>query len=299
MFTLTVLGSGSAGNCALIASDQCRLLVDAGLSARQIVKRLAQVGVSPDQLDGVLLTHEHGDHAAGLEVLCRQFKELPIYCNSLTSEALRYHSTLAAHRHWRLFATSSDFEIKDFAIQTFPVPHDAVDPNGFVFHHGHAALGFLTDLGFVTKLVQERIRAATALLIETNHDNALLAADTKRPWAVKQRIMSRHGHLSNEAAAGVVAQLLQAGSRLRRAVLCHLSRDCNRPELAIETMRRQGCGGAVEFGIVCAAQAQVSEALCVESAPPLPPRAAEPPEPPVVAETPGSFQMDMFGEMAA
>jgi phosphoribosyl 1,2-cyclic phosphodiesterase len=301
MFTLTVLGSGSAGNCALIASEGCRLLVDAGLSARQIIKRLAQVGVTPDQLDGVLLTHEHGDHASGLEVLCRQFKELPIYCNSLTAEVLRHNSTLGAHSHWRLFATGSDFEIKDFAVQTFPVPHDAVDPAGFVFHRGNAALGFLTDLGFVTKLVHERVREASALLIETNHDSALLAACTKRPWSVKQRIMSRHGHLSNEAAAGVVCQLLTAGSRLQRAILCHLSRDCNRPELAIETMRKQGCGGALEMTLLCAAQGQISEPLLVEPLALLPKRAPEPePECSRVAETPENYpsQLDLFGALA-
>ncbi len=307
MFTLTVLGSGSAGNCALLTTENCRLLVDAGLSARQTVARLAQVGLAPDQLDGVLLTHEHCDHASGLDVLCRKFKELPIYCNALTAEVLRHDGgCLAAHGNWRLFKTGGDFEIKDIAVQTFPVPHDAVDPVGYMFHHGRAALGYLTDLGFATKLVHERVRAATTLLIETNHDSALLSADTKRPWSVKQRIMSRHGHLSNEAAAAVVAQMLAGGARLRRTVLGHLSRDCNRPDLAIHTMRTQGGDGAVSLEIIAASQAEVSRRLTVEDRPPDP--ILIEPEPAVarVAESSAAapvknrdtLQMDLFGALA-
>ena len=114
-----MLGSGSAGNAALIATDHCRLLVDGGLSARQLVKRLELCGVKPEQLDGVLLTHEHGDHVCGLEVLCRKY-HVPIYCNSLTAEAIRCGS-LGQHRNWRIFRTGSEFSICDITVQTFPV----------------------------------------------------------------------------------------------------------------------------------------------------------------------------------
>ncbi len=307
MFTLTVLGSGSAGNCALLATDQCRLLVDAGLSARQIVVRLEQAGVRPEELDGVLLTHEHCDHAGGLEVLCRKHESLPIYCNPLTAEVMRREGNcLGKHRNWRLFQTGADFEVKDVAVQTFAVPHDAVEPVNFMFHHGRAALGYLTDLGFATKLVHERVRAATTLLIETNHDTALLNADTKRPWAVKQRITSRHGHLSNEAAAGVVATLLAGGAKLRRAVLGHLSRDCNRPELAIETMRRLGGEGVAELEILAAAQGEVSARLVVADRPEEPPapeaasgRVGEEAPPRVARKRNDLLQLDLFGTAAA
>jgi phosphoribosyl 1,2-cyclic phosphodiesterase len=301
MFTLTVLGSGSAGNCALVATDRCRVLVDAGLSARQMVHRLEQIGVGPEQLDGILLTHEHGDHCAGLEVLCRRFASVPIYCNALTADALRHSGCLREHRNWRLFPTGGDFEICDIAIQTFPVPHDAVDPVGFMFHHGAAALGLLTDLGFATKLVHERVRAATTLLIETNHDSALLSACTKRPWSVKQRIMSRHGHLSNEAAAGVIDQVLQGGGQLRRAVLGHLSRDCNRPELALRAMRGSAGGEAGALEIYCASQGQISAQMVIEPAPRT--ESKPPPESLRVAEvaaatTRMNLQMDWFGALA-
>src|ERR1044071_2894267 len=133
-----MLGSGSAGNSALVATDHCRLLVDGGLSARQLVLRLEQCGVKPNQLDGILLTHEHGDHVCGLEVLCRKFR-IPIYCNSLTAEAIR-SGHLSDHPNWRLFRTGSDFSVCDIAIETFPFPHDAVDPVGYIFHSGSSAL---------------------------------------------------------------------------------------------------------------------------------------------------------------
>lgn len=297
MFTLTVLASGSAGNCALVATEQCRLLVDAGISARQIALRLELAGICPEQLDGILLTHEHGDHTAGLEVLCRRFASVPVYGNAATAGAVRYAGSLKEHRNWRVFPTGGDFQIGDIGVQTFSVPHDAADPVGFVFQHGDAALGFLTDLGFATKLVHERVRLATTLLIETNHDSALLSADTRRPWSVKQRIMSRHGHLSNEAAAAVIGQTLAGGGQLRRAVLGHLSRDCNRPELALATLRREGGEGVAEIELVCAAQGEMGAPLAIE---PPPKPEPEPLENPRLAEEPGAFssQMDLFGAMA-
>jgi phosphoribosyl 1,2-cyclic phosphodiesterase len=202
-----MLGSGSAGNSALVATDHCKILVDGGLSARQLVLRLEQRGVMPEQIDGVLLTHEHGDHICGLEVLCRKF-DVPIYCNALTAEAVRSDRSFERHRNWRIFATGAEFSICDITVQTFPVPHDAVDPLGFAFHAGSGSLGFITDLGYVTKMIVERLRRVQTLVIETNHDEKLLQNDTHRPWPVKQRIQSRHGHLSNAAAAGVIEELL-------------------------------------------------------------------------------------------
>jgi phosphoribosyl 1,2-cyclic phosphodiesterase len=234
MFHLTILGSGSAGNCALVETPKSRILIDGGLSCLQIRQRLALCGVNPLELDGILLTHEHGDHAGGLDVWCKHF-QTPIYANALTAEALKRQAPELA-KDWRIFVTGSDFVIKDIAIQTFSVPHDAMDPVGFVLHHGASALGFLTDLGFATKLACERVKQAQTLVIEANHDEHLLQNDTKRPWSTKQRIMSRHGHLSNAAAASVVAGI--AGDKLRRTVLGHLSRDCNSPDLAAEAVRQ-------------------------------------------------------------
>ncbi len=257
MFSLTMLGSGSSGNASLIMTEHCRLLVDGGLSARQLVRRLEACGVRPEQLDGVLLTHEHGDHVCGLEVLCRKFA-VPIYCNALTAEAIRYGcDSLGAHRNWRLFRTGAEFTICDITVQTFPVPHDAVEPVGYAFHAGRSALGFITDLGHPTKMLIERLREVHTLVIETNHDEKLLQACQVRPWPVKQRIMSRHGHLSNAAAAGVIEQLLSG--KIDRVVLGHLSRDCNTPELARAAVANVlSRAGRSEVEIFCADQREVS-----------------------------------------
>lgn len=258
MFSLTMLGSGSAGNAALIATDHCRLLVDGGLSARQLMVRLELCGVKPEQLDGVLLTHEHGDHVCGLDVLCRKF-HVPIYCNALTAEAIRCPATagLGKHRNWRIFRTGAEFSICDIIVQTFPVPHDAVEPVGYAFHAGKCGLGFITDLGYATKMLVERLREVHTLVIETNHDEKLLQACQYRPWPVKQRIMSRHGHLSNAAAASVIEQLLPG--KIERVVLGHLSRDCNNPELAKGAVQAllAKCGRE-QVEVFCADQREIS-----------------------------------------
>lgn len=252
MFDLHVLASGSAGNSAVVEAGGSRILIDCGLSARQISLRLQSVGIDPSSLSGILITHEHGDHISGLEVLCKKHS-IPVYCNAATARAIGAKVKM----DWRHFQSGSDFSIGDFVIQTFSVPHDAEEPVGFVLNHGNASLGFVTDLGFATKLVFERVRHVQTLLIETNHDEHLLQNDTRRPWSVKQRIMSRHGHLSNHAAADVAGQLL--GNRLRRVILGHLSRDCNSPELAVGAMRSHldaRDGQAVE--VYCASQSEPS-----------------------------------------
>jgi phosphoribosyl 1,2-cyclic phosphodiesterase len=251
-----MLGSGSAGNSALVSTGHCNILVDGGLSARQLTLRLEQCGVRLEQLDGVLLTHEHGDHICGLEVLCRKH-QVPIYANTLTAEAVRSDSALDEHRNWRIFRTGAEFSICDISVQAFTVPHDAVDPVGFLFCASNRALGFITDLGYATKMLVERLREAHTLVIETNHDEKLLQADPYRPWPVKQRIMSRHGHLSNTAAAVVISELLPG--KVERVVLGHLSRDCNTPDLACSAVRTI-CEkmGNDKLEVFCASQSEIS-----------------------------------------
>lgn len=261
MFQITLLGSGSAGNCTLIESSGCRLLVDGGLSARQITVRLASVGVDPAMIDGILITHEHTDHVGGLRVLCKK-TPIPVYCTRLTAEVLR-KDHLAAHPDVRQFQAGASFTIGDIGVETFSVPHDAVDPVGFTFHNGDASLGFLTDLGKCTALARQRVRGVSTLVIETNHDEKTLQNDPHRPWALKQRIMSIHGHLSNAAAAAELAGLVEHG--LQRAILCHLSRDCNSPELALGEVRSRlaAAGDANAVEVFCAGQHDVSPRFAI------------------------------------
>lgn len=227
----TILGSGSGGNCAYLETDDTRLLIDAGFSARQIRQRLAEIERSPETLHGILITHEHSDHIQGLAVLCARL-QIPIYCNRLTRDATE--RALEHRFDARLFPTGGAFDIGDVHVETFSVPHDAQDPVGFLLRTTAGNIGFLTDLGHATRLVIERVRPAHVLVLETNHDERLLQEDTRRPWSVKQRIQSRHGHLSNDAAAATAIEVVSGD--LRHLYLGHLSRDCNRPELAHRTV---------------------------------------------------------------
>ncbi len=250
----TILGSGSGGNCAYLESGETRLLIDAGFSARQIRERLAAIGRGPETLSGVVITHEHGDHIQGLGVLCEKLG-IPVYANRLTRDAIG--RVCEKKLCYRVFETGSTFAVGDVEVQSFSVPHDAMDPVGFVLRTTAGQIGFLTDLGHVTKLVMERVRQSKVLVLEANHDLKLILEDTRRPWSTKQRILSRHGHLSNDAAAEVAAELVPTG--IETIYLGHLSRDCNRPELAMATVKRRLDGiGAIQVKLENTSQ----EAAC-------------------------------------
>ena len=256
---LTILGSGSSGNCAFVETDETRILIDAGFSGRQIRQRLETIGRLPEGLHGILITHEHADHIQGLAGLAARL-EIPVYCNRDTKEAIT--AEVKAPLQFRLFNTGDSFEVGDFSVNTFPVPHDAVDPTGFVVETNGACFGFLTDLGHATKLVIERVRRANVLVLETNHDLKLLQEDVRRPWSVKQRILSRHGHLSNDAAAEVAEQIVHSG--LSRLYLGHLSKDCNRHELAHQAVAgRLKMIGATHVEILATHQDRPCETLAL------------------------------------
>lgn len=223
----TILGSGSSGNSAYLETNETRMLVDVGFSPRQIRQRLAGIGRAPENLTAILITHEHSDHIQGLVGIAEKLR-IPVYCNRATAEEI--DRQLNAKLEYRLFVTGNGFEVGDIAVETFPVPHDAQDPVGYLLRTSAGTFGFATDLGHVTKLVVERARVAQVLVLEANHDVKMLQNCLHRPWSLKQRILSRHGHLSNEAAADATAEIMS--DTLRHLYLGHLSRDCNRPELA-------------------------------------------------------------------
>ena len=229
----TILGSGSGGNCAYLEAGETRLLIDAGFSGRQIRHRMATLGRVPETLSGILITHEHSDHICGLAVIAER-TGIPVYCNRLTREAIEF--SLKVKLNFRTFETGAGFDLGDVGVDTFSIPHDAQDPVGFLLRTQSGNIGFLTDLGHATKLVVERVRPANVLVLEANYDPKLLQEDTRRPWSVKQRIQSRHGHLSNEAAGKVATEIVT--SELQHIYLGHLSGDCNRPALAHSTVQK-------------------------------------------------------------
>lgn len=224
---LAILGSGSAGNSAYLETEKTRILIDAGFSCAQIKSRLEILGRSPADLDAILVTHEHGDHVRGIKVLHSRFG-VPVFANRLTHEWMerQFDCSIQCHR----FETGHQFDIGDIRVESFHVPHDAQDPVGFAIRTPGAMIGFLTDLGHVTAAIQKRIEDAHALVLEANYDQRMLEEDMVRPWSVKQRIMSRHGHLSNEDAGNLAGKL--AIRSLEHLYLGHLSRDCNTPQKA-------------------------------------------------------------------
>ncbi len=256
MVRLTVLGSGSSGNCAVVSTGATTLLVDAGLSARQICLRLELAGFSPDRIDGILLTHEHQDHTQGLRIFCQK-RAIPLLCTALTREALARDGSFRAPPAWRVMQTGSRFAFRDLEIECFPVPHDAVDPVGFAIADDESRLGFLSDVGHITHLIRDRLAGADSLFVEANYDHALLEADTKRPWSIKQRISSRHGHLSNQQTAELIDEL--AHPALHQIVLGHLSDDCNDPALAVRHIREVlDRKGLHETAVRCASRREVT-----------------------------------------
>jgi len=225
-----ILGSGSSGNSALIATEGARVLVDAGFSERRLGRLLAAVGTSLRQVDAVFLTHEHGDHASGIEGL-RRHPHLQIFANHATARAVQ--EGLSYRPAWKTFATGDSFRFRDLEVDSFSVPHDAHDPVGFRFSSGpeedlferRHTLAWVTDLGHVPPHVRERLRECDVVVVESNHCPRMLQEDGRRSWSTKQRISGRHGHLSNAATGELLASV--ASPRWRRIYLTHLSRDCN------------------------------------------------------------------------
>jgi phosphoribosyl 1,2-cyclic phosphodiesterase len=227
------LASGSSGNCTYVASDRTRILIDAGLSGKQTATRLAVLETDVADLNAVCLTHEHDDHKASVGILHRK-AGVALYANAGTMEAVTRDARLAA-LPWNVFSTGSAFEVGDLQLEPFSVPHDSYDPVGFVVCCNGARAGVVTDMGMATTVVRERLRRCQVVVIESNHDEQMLR-DAQRPWSLKQRIAGRQGHLSNQQAGELLADI--AGDGLRVAFLAHLSSDCNSPTLAVKTVKR-------------------------------------------------------------
>jgi len=229
---VSILGSGSGGNATVVSCSAGVYLVDVGLSAKQMVMRLEQQGINPDTLSGIFLTHEHSDHARGLDVFLRK-RKVPVYANALTKEALQWG--MKSEVRWKVFQTGRAFDASGLSVTAFPIPHDAAEPVGFVMEAQTSRFGLLTDVGYITESMRHHLKGVDALFIEANYDEELLEADTKRPWATKQRIASRHGHLSNTQAGELVADV--GCERLKYLLLGHLSNDCNTAEVAVKTIQ--------------------------------------------------------------
>ena len=233
---VSVLASGSRGNSAVIESSRARLLVDAGVSCRETFKRLKLGGLEPRSLSAILITHEHSDHVYGLATLAKKL-DIPVFMTGGTHQAwarsLRDDSgQLPTLAKLEIFSAGRQFQIADITVMPFTIPHDAADPVGFTFHAEGAKIAFATDLGYMPASVRDHLRRCDVLILESNHDVEMLRVGPY-PWSVNQRVMSRVGHLSNDALAQFFAEDYDGGAS--HIVLAHLSEQNNHPEVARRT----------------------------------------------------------------
>ncbi|GAB4341328.1 MAG: MBL fold metallo-hydrolase [Candidatus Abyssubacteria bacterium] len=217
--SVQVLASGSSGNCILIKSEGFNLLIDAGLSGRELVRRLECANLAPDEVSALVVTHEHQDHARGVGVFSRRYG-VPVYMNSGTLRVLDVGKLPTV----QTFETGDTLRFAHLTIHTYPVPHDAADPIGLRIENSAWRIGVALDMGYPTRLVKQRLAGVDLLILEFNHDVQMLRG-CNRPWELKQRILSKRGHMSNDAALLLLCELMHA--RLQAVVLAHISREAN------------------------------------------------------------------------
>lgn len=229
---MNILASGSTGNAMVVCGKGVRLLVDAGLSARKIEQLLASQGMSGEELDGILVTHEHSDHIRGLGPFARKYR-LKVYANAGTWRAMEGQIGELEEDQKQVFETGSPLDFGLLRAESFAISHDAAEPVGFCFYEGDSKLSIATDLGYISANVREKIADSDVLVLEANHDVEMLRVG-RYPWNVKRRILGDTGHLSNEAAGEGLCGLVT--ERTKRVYLAHLSKDHNLMELARMTV---------------------------------------------------------------
>lgn len=247
MVKVSVLASSSSGNCTLVATERTRILVDAGLSRKETFERLAVSDISPSSLTAILVTHEHSDHIAGLASIAKKLR-IPIYVSRLTAPAIPWPEEFTPQLE--LFPAGSTFPVGDIDVTSFTIPHDAADPVGFSLRAEGIKVSIATDLGYMPESIRFHLRGSDVLLLEANHDLEMLKVGPY-PWALKQRIMGRNGHLSNDVACTFIRNDLDTSTST--LILGHLSAQNNHPEI-VRLMADQALGGRSLFTRVIVAE---------------------------------------------
>ncbi|MDF2520223.1 MAG: beta-lactamase domain protein [Clostridia bacterium] len=230
---LCSLSSGSSGNCIYVGTEDSGVLIDCGISGKEIFEGLKNIGVCTSNIKGILVTHEHSDHTKGIGVVSRKLN-IPIYANAKTWEGIGGSIGNIKTENIKMFDTGKDFYINEINIKPYSIPHDAADPVGYSFTQENRKVCIATDLGHFSEEVKANIKASDMVLLESNHDIEMLKV-SQYPYFLKRRILSDVGHLSNEAAGAAVLELLESG--VRRILLGHLSKENNFPELAYQTVK--------------------------------------------------------------
>ncbi|MBU6383289.1 MAG: MBL fold metallo-hydrolase [Verrucomicrobia bacterium] len=227
MFGFLPLASGSKGNCLFVGSQTTRVLIDAGLSCTAILQRLAEASIDPHTIQAILITHEHSDHIQGLPLLARKLG-VPVLANADTAKGI--YAALGERPKFKIFTTGETFQFGDLVVHPFSVPHDTLDPVAFTIQTGGIKLGICTDLGHATSLIKKQLERCDFLYLEANHDPSMVHA-SNRPAMLKQRILGKSGHLSNEQCAELLIAVFHPG--LKHVHLAHLSSECNAEERAL------------------------------------------------------------------
>ena len=251
---ICVLGSGSSGNSTFVEQNGTRLLVDAGLRAKEIVERLALINVDASTLNGILISHEHQDHIQGAAAIARKFK-VPVYISSRAREHASFSFQLVHHYP---VSAGVPVQIGAITVTPFSTPHDSIDPLGFALRAQQCRACVITDIGYVTETIRERLRNSDIVIIESNHDLEMLRSGPY-PWSLKQRVMSNYGHLSNEALAYFFSEYFDGTQR--KVMLTHLSRQNNHPQIAYVSALRALEKKSRDTDLHISLQDEVSEIL--------------------------------------
>ena len=235
MFKFCSLFSGSSGNCLLVESENSKVLIDAGGSAKKIVEALSLIGVKPEDLKAIVVTHEHSDHVKSLGTLSKKFN-IPVFANIETWNAMPEQKEKILTENQKTFTVNKDFEIEDLKFCPFNIPHDAANPCGFNIYHDNKKISIATDLGHITSEIMEHLAKSSFALLESNYDLNVLKC-SRYPYTLKQRIAGPLGHLSNETSGKVISKLVDTG--LNNVLLGHLSKENNFPELAYKTVAEE------------------------------------------------------------
>ncbi|KMT21877.1 MBL fold metallo-hydrolase [Clostridium cylindrosporum] len=257
------LYSGSSGNCLYVASENTKILIDAGLSGKRIESALKDRDINPNEIKGIVVTHEHSDHTKGVGILSRRFN-IPIFANTNTWKAMYPSLGKISDENIKVFGSYKSFEIGDIVVNPFPIPHDAVEPCGYSFIKGNKKITIATDIGYVTDAIRWNMKDSDLMLLESNHDVDMLKVGPY-PYELKRRVLSDRGHLSNENAGKAILEVLS--SKIKNILLGHLSDTNNYPCLAHETvtsvLKMEGVNPGKDFTLDVATRDEPTKIYCI------------------------------------
>lgn len=263
---LCSLASGSSGNCIYVGTDDHHILIDAGISKKKIENGLNEIGLKADEMDAILITHEHYDHVKGLGVMARRYG-LPMYATQGTIDAIQRADRIGKvdDSLYHPISRDMEFTIGDMSIRPVRTSHDAADPVAYVLRSGRQSIGVITDLGYYDDYIVDSLQNLDVLLLEANHDVNMLEVGVY-PYPLKQRILSDRGHLSNESSGRLLSSVLH--DHMKHIVLGHLSKENNYPNLAYQTVSLEVTMGdnpykGSDFPITVAKRDEVSDLIAI------------------------------------